>query len=383
MHADIPADFPVAALWPDGEGGLTGYRALQRLQDAGITTIGELLDTDAEDILLIPRAGEGVLTEVRRALTARGLALKGDPSPFPEAIREALRIGRERAARHQERGQAPEQAEEENLTVTREDFTSLVAAVRAIREHTPAGDSDRLRARLNVLRRAHPWAASRVGPETASAVTGYSPTTIRAYTARAKHDHDYDTVTSRTMPLPENGTWNLWDLAVWVAGRNDRQAAGYQAGPAKQREARRLDDEEVSEFLLRELTSTRRYLTQAKLRDALRKAGYPAPAEQIRRLLPALRTAAAKGHAAQHRTRDRDRGESLHPRGWLSAVEVAEDWGITPAAVSRAIRRGDIKVAERANGRTWIDPARLRSRTDALATPVDLTHPKAGTDPPA
>ena len=50
---------------------------------------------------------------------------------------------------------------------------------------------------------------------------------------------------------------------------------------------------------------------------------------------------------------------------------------MTTASITAAIGNGDIRVAERSHGRTWIDASRLRPRTDRIRTPVDKDHPKA------
>jgi hypothetical protein len=67
----------------------------------------------------------------------------------------------------------------------------------------------------------------------------------------------------------------------------------------------------------------------------------------------------------------------MYSHGLLYISQVAEDWGVSPGAITSAIKRGDIRVASRNHGRTWIDPARLRGRADNIRTPVDKDHPKA------
>jgi hypothetical protein len=67
----------------------------------------------------------------------------------------------------------------------------------------------------------------------------------------------------------------------------------------------------------------------------------------------------------------------MYSHGLLYISQVAEDWGVSPGAITSAVKRGDIRVASRNHGRTWIDHARLRGRADNIRTPVDKDHPKA------
>jgi hypothetical protein len=234
------------------------------------------------------------------------------------------------------------------------------------------------------------------------------------------------------MPAPDkDGKWVIGDLAMWTATRNEEQAAGYAAGPQGKREERRgtslipqtrkaaetlaerdgqvtflglarelgvdyrtavgraamagiksdlaqehAGDADVSAKLAAELAKTRRNLTFGVLVEALHEAGIPAQKMQVRRLLPGLRATARK---QAYRPVDTARvpGESMYSHGLLYVSQVAEDWGVSPGAVTSAIKRGDIRVASRNHGRTWIDPARLRGRADNIRTPVDKDHPKA------
>ena len=430
-------DSPVAALWPDGAGGLTGKRAQKRLASAGIATVDQLRDMDADDLLAIPRSAKGVLAETRRALAANGLHLALDPAPSPASQREAREAGQAAAQRAGRRERA---RREDDPPVTAEDFAALAADLRT---ELAEADGETRRRMLAVPRRedpasfqGRPWVWAVVGPAGAAKVTGYTASSIRAYKARAAQERTAGTDTHRTMPAPDkDGKWVIGDLAMWTATRNEEQAAGYAAGPQGHREERRgtslipqtrkaaeaiaerdgqvtflglarelgvdyrtavgraamagiesdlalehAGDEDVSAFLKARLGETRRNLTFGVLIDALHEAGIPALKTQVRRLLPDLR-AAARMQAHRPVGTERARGESLHPQGWLYAAQVAEDWGVNPGAISAAIARGDIRVAERSYGRVWTDPARLRARTDRIRTPVDKDHSKARKEP--
>jgi hypothetical protein len=428
-------DSPVSALWPGGEGGLTGARAVRRLETAGITTVGELLGRDAQDILAIPRAGNGVLAEIRRALTAAGLSLALDPRPSLAQQREAKTAGMAIArARTRERARR-----EEPPPATAEDFAALTADLRAELAGCDPQRRRRLFARLETPRSftGRPWAWVPVGPSGAAALTGYTAASIRAYKARAGQERAAGTETERTMPPVEDKDrkWAAGYLALWVATRNEGQAAGYAAGPERQREEHRgsalipatrsaaealrerdgqvtylglarelgvdyrtavgraamagirsdleqerAGDAEVSAFLAAQLARTRRYQPLAVLMGALHGAGIPAQQAQVKRLLPGLRAAAVR-QAQKPTGIERARGESLHPQGWLYAAQVAEDWGVTQNAIASAIREGQIRVEDRSHGKRWIDPARLRARTDRRRTPVDVSHPLARLEP--
>ena len=152
------------------------------------------------------------------------------------------------------------------------------------------------------------------------------------------------------------------------------------AGIKSDLEHEHAGDAEVSAFLKARLAETARHLKEPVLVKLLHEAGIPAQKTQVHRLLPDLR-AAVRMQAQRPVGTERARGESLHPRGWLYATQVAQDWGVTVASITAAIGNGDIRVAERSHGRTWIDPARLRARTDRIRTPVDKDHPKARPEP--
>ena len=239
---DITPDSPVSLLWPDGAGGLTGKRAQKRLASAGIATVGQLRDMDADDLLAIPRSAKGVLAETRRALTANGLHLALDPAPSPAQQREAREAGQAAAQRAGRRERA---RREDDPPVTAEDFAALAADLR--RELAEA-DGETRRLMLAPQRRVQPtsfqgrpWAWTPVGPAGAAKVTGYTASSIRAYKARAAQARAENTDTPRTMPAPDpkDGKWVIGDLAMWVATRNEEQAAGYAAGPQGKREERR------------------------------------------------------------------------------------------------------------------------------------------------
>ena len=135
-------------------------------------------------------------------------------------------------------------------------------------------------------------------------------------------------------------------------------------------------DERVSAFISAHLAETQRYQANAVLLRALHAAGIPAHADQVSRLAPAARTAEVR-RIHQPTGAELARGESLHPEGLLYATQVADLWGVRVGAITAAVKDGYIRVADRSHGRTWIDPARLRGRTDRIRTPVDKDHPKA------
>jgi hypothetical protein len=476
----------IAALWPDGEGGLTGARARKRLAaaDPPVTTVEQLRELAAEDILAIPRASKGVLAEVRRALNANGLSLALEQPPSPARQREAREAGQAEAQRARKRTSA---GREDAPEASAADFAVLVAELRA---ELAEADPERLRRifaspplETPAAFRNRPWAWALVGPAGASALTGYSAASIRAYKSRAERERTAGNASERTMPPLRDGKWVTGELALWIATRNEGQAGGikltdadaeairaeveaaripgrkrsvpngvyselaarygvhvslvkdivYGLEPAQGRAgtlghraerresvllvqtraaaaailergepmtfsglARELgvdyrtavgraamagiesdlaqehaDDSAVAAFLSARLAETRRYLSFAALTEALHEAGMPALATQVRRLLPGLR-AAERTRIHRPVGAGRARGESLHPRGWLYASQVAEDWGVRPGAITEAIRRGYIHVEERSHGRAWIDPARLRARKDGWRTPVDV-----------
>ncbi len=60
---------------PIGSLGLSA-RVERALEDAGITTVGQLVDMTPSEVLALPKIGEKALSEIREALERRGLTLK-------------------------------------------------------------------------------------------------------------------------------------------------------------------------------------------------------------------------------------------------------------------------------------------------------------------
>lgn len=222
MSSDPTPASPVASLWPDSAGGLTGKRAQKRLAaaDPPVTTVAELTARDRYDILSIPRSGKGVLAEVRRALAASGLSLALDPPPTLTQQQQAREAGQAEAERARKRERA---GREDDPPVSAADFAVLVSELRG----ELAADPEQRRRMLAVPRletpaafRGKPWAWASVGPAGAAKVTGYSPSSVRAYKSRAERERAAGADTERTMPAPKDGKWVIGDLAVWIATRN-------------------------------------------------------------------------------------------------------------------------------------------------------------------
>lgn len=484
---EITPDSPVTALWRDYSGGLNGARARARLKFAGVAAVGELIAMDADDIRAIPRAGDSVLAEVRLALTLSGLHLAGDPAPSRLDIGEARRIAK---AAPGPLPRPPRQGPEPPPPVGREEFTALVNDIRAELEQA---DKDRRRQLLAVTRletpaafTGRPWVWHLAGPEGTETVTGYSQASIRRYAARSAREHAAGTATHRTMPAPRHGRWAIGDLAMWVATRNEGQAAGLiltdedaariraeadavrhpvtgrlprrfildQAArygvswelisklvrgalPAEGRlgvtgardvrrsglipqvaalygregritrrmvmgaldipdhrtalrlireagleeEARRAEDEDVAAFAAARIARERRHVPAAELLAAAAEAGLPANITQIRRIMPGVRAAEARRRHKPSGGLERARGESLRADGLLYGAEVAEDWAVSQGAVTKAVERGELRVAKTEKGRRLYDPARLRVRADKRRTPVDKDHELARKEP--
>lgn len=235
---DIRPDTPVAVLWPPGQDSYNGGRARSRLEAVNVTTVGQLCAMTAEDVTDIPRAGKTVLAEIRRALAANGLHLAGERAPSLAAVQAAIEQGQVKAARKTER---EGRRREEPAPASRDDFTALVKDLRG--ELT---DPAWRKILLTVPRAEHPraftgrpWAWRTVGPQGVSAVTGYSAVSVRRYRALARTQHAGGTADHRTMPLPDpKGRWVIGDLALWLATRNEAQAATIV-----------VDDEKAAEIL--------------------------------------------------------------------------------------------------------------------------------------
>ncbi len=67
---------PVEALWPDGPAGAMSVRTCNTLLRAGLKTVGGVAGCTRDDLLDIRHFGYGQLAEVRRVLSAAGLALQ-------------------------------------------------------------------------------------------------------------------------------------------------------------------------------------------------------------------------------------------------------------------------------------------------------------------
>lgn len=436
---DITPASPVAALWPPDQDGYNSGRARSRLEAVNITTVGRLCAMTGEEIRAIPRAGKGVVTEVRRALTANGLHLAGERAPSPAQVQAAIEAGRAEAHRKAVRDGI---RREEPAPVTLEDFAALVKDLRG-----ELADPQWRAVLLTVPRTEHPrafagrtWAWRTVGPQGVSAVTGYSAVSVRRYRATARAQHADGTADHRTMPPPDpKGRWVIGDLALWMATRNEAQAAtivvddktaamiladiraglaangkrlpygGRKAiareygvseelvgklaagmvpwqdrtGPSRARQEKpriRADDDEVAAFLAARIARTDKHVAEAVLLAEARAAGLAAATHQLRRLLPDIRAAEAR-RRRRPTGKERARGESLRSDGLLYAGEVARDWALSPSALTHVRERGDIKVAGWDGKRPLYDPKRLRARTDRRRTPVDVSHPLARLEP--
>lgn len=481
---DITPDSPLAALWPDGEGGLSGAHARGRLTAAGITTVAALTASTAAGLGRIDGMGRGRITETRRALAAHGLALAGERAPSPRAVQQAAGEGRALRMRYARRPR-----EDDPPPVTDADFAALV---KDLREELAASDRER-RARLFAYPSretpgaftGRPWAWATVGPAGAATVTGYAPSTIRRRVAESARAYAAGTQTERTMPPPRDGRWAIGDLALWTATRNEGQAAeikltdedaaailaelasneartpggrrpmgtmrdlaerhgvhkqlinklSYGEVPATGREgpdvprerhratlipvvralferegritsgmvqaeigttdshtawklireaglaaeARRAEDEDAAAFCAQVIARQRRYVTAGEVQAAAAGAGLRLTKAQVTRVLPGVRAAEIRRRIVPVGTA-RARGESLRPDGLLYAVEVAQDYGISAAALTAARRRGEVTPARREGTRTLYDPERLRTRKDRRRTPVDRDHPMARPD---
>lgn len=436
---DITPASPVAVLWPADQDGYNSGRARSRLEAVNVTTVGQLCAMTAADITDIPRAREGVLAEIRRALAANGLHLAGERAPSPAQVQAAIEAGRAEAQRKAVRDSI---RREEPAPVTLEDFAALVRDLRA-----ELADPAWRKVLLTGPRAEHPraftgrpWAWRTVGPQGVSAVTGYSAVSVRRYRALARAQHAGGTADHRTMPLPDpKGRWVIGDLALWMATRNEAQAAtividdataakiladiraGHAAngkrlpyggrkaiaaeygvseelvaklaagmvpwqdrkGPHRTRTENpgiRADDDEVAAFLAARLAHADGHVPQAVLLAEARAAGLPAATHQLSRLLPDIRAAEAR-RRRKPTGKKRARGESLRPDGLLYATEVTADWSITLQALAKATKRGDVEVAGMDGKRRLYDPARLRARKDKRRTPVNVSHPLARLEP--
>lgn len=480
---DITPDSPLAALWPDGEGGLSGAHARGRLAAAGITTVAALTASTAAGLARIDGMGRGRITETRRALAASGLALAGERAPSARAAQQAREQGAVLRTRHARR------RHEEPPPATPEDFAALV---KDLRGELAASDREQ-RARFFAYPRretpasftGRPWVWATTGPAGAAAVTGYAPSTIRRRVAESARAWAAGTQTGRTMPPPRGGRWAIGDLALWTATRNEGQAAtvkltdedaaqilaelasvetrtpggrrpmgtmrdlaerhgvhkqlinklSYGEVPATGREgpdvprerrraalipvvralygregritaamvaaetgttdshtawklireagllaeARRAEDEDAAAFCAQVIARQRKYVTAREMQAAAAGAGLRLTRAQVTRVLPGVRAAEMRRRTVPVGT-GRARGESLRADGLLYASEVAQDYGVSAAALTAARKRGEVTPARREGTRTLYDPARLRPRRDRRRTPVDRDHPMARPD---
>jgi hypothetical protein len=110
-----------------------------------------------------------------------------------------------------------------------EDFAALVKDLRA---ELDEADKERKRRLLASPRletphsfAGRPWAWNVVNAKGAARVTGYAEASIRGLKARADKARAEGTADERAMPEPVNGKWVVGDLAVWVATKNEGQAA--------------------------------------------------------------------------------------------------------------------------------------------------------------
>lgn len=84
----------VRCLWPGSRAdrGPGGTRAMNRLREAGIWTVADLTARSAQDIMDLRRSGLATVDEVRRALSACGLSLKGDDENAAACLHERFRF---------------------------------------------------------------------------------------------------------------------------------------------------------------------------------------------------------------------------------------------------------------------------------------------------
>jgi hypothetical protein len=449
------------------------------LEHFRVSNIRRLRRRSAEELAELGISDSDV-AEIRRAMTAQGLALTGEPLPLPNAIADARRAGRA-AGLAAARAVARPRRRPEKPPTSPEDFAALVKDLRAeLKEADPQQREHLLNHRVTPASfTGRPWAWARTGPDGMAAITGYAASTLRVYISRSQREHDAGKATERTMPARGmDGTWNAGDLALWMATANEAKAAEiritteeardiqgdvaaarartkrvpyslyaalaerydvsvplirkiaagqYPAetrrGPTAAREERRehhllplardaweraggtmtpgalakairvkwetaqdlmtdlrREDDEISAFALAEITRSRRRPTETDLLEAAQAAGLRTSPAQVGRLLPAIRSDAIR---RQHPFTGQERGigESMRGDGLLTAGQVAYDWGITPATLSMALRRGEVISAGKDHGRRLYDPRRLRARTDKPRGPVDVTHPKARLEP--
>lgn len=90
MASDELTAAPVAVLWDGEPGSKAATQARNGLERKRVRTVGELVArTEAELRDGNWFFGPKCMAEVRRVLTARGLALKGDPQPVGPVLRDA------------------------------------------------------------------------------------------------------------------------------------------------------------------------------------------------------------------------------------------------------------------------------------------------------
>lgn len=257
------------------------------------------------------------------------------------------------------------------------DFAALITDLRA--EITAA---TRPRAAAILAYRARPaafagrpWTARPVLLSDAARLAGCSPDVLRHRAARAARG----AVPPGRHPFPAPLTpgrrnyvlYAAGDIAVWLAGRPPaRTRAGTAPAPARAAKGTR-GREEAAGFLAR-LVAADPGMNLAAARQACAAQGIPLSRFTAARVLDDARAAALPAILAGL--------PSPRADGKVTPGDVARAFGTTRGRVRRAVADLGTIRGVKENGRWWIDPSRLRFRSEMSRRPWGRLRPPMPVD---
>lgn len=284
------------------------------------------------------------------------------------------------------------------VAVTREDFTALVADLRAEITAAPRIRREEIThhaGRPPAAFTGRPWAAAPVGLREAARLTGHAYSTLHAYACPGAARHH--PAVRFPPPVPPARRWRTWligDLALWAAtrrggdgngnlqaarprhpfpsagGPKPTPAAVYAALPWRHTgQVRAARARERAVVFSATLVRADPALTAARAARAARAAGVTVPRWPA--VMDAARAAATPAIL--------DTITPRHPAG-ATAGEIAAAFGVTRGRVAGAMSRGEIRAVT-AGRRILADPSRLRYRRETgrqtMPAPADKNHPAA------